>query len=187
VAPSDVVLSVPFLEQLSAPRAAGLHRFVPAEEPPQAGQHQQKRSYLNPAGAVESRSIQRLPGRLSLSAKLVTRVKKVKNKIVKTHLAKLSGSLTENHLGVSGNAVLLHGVGTVMTGDGGKFSRTVPIKHTTYFTASAIVGRLGDDRDFTPTGCTGASIAPAGCVNATLWNFGVTSPTVKVTVLDAKK
>lgn len=137
----------------------------------------------NTAGAVESRSVHRLPGRLSLSATRVTRAKTVDGRNVKTYFARLSGALTEDRKGVSGNVVRLVGAGTVTTRAGGKFTKLVPIKRTTYFTAAARVGQLGNDRDFTSVGCAKPpSIAPAGCVRATLWNFNVASRTVKLTV-----
>jgi hypothetical protein len=136
---------------------------------------------VNLAGTFETRSIVSLPVGLTLS----TSVKKGK----KTASYTAKGKLSEGGIPTAGVAVnLLRGasaskltkVASPKTTAAGTFTSAgkVAAKKTTYFKATATV----PERDFTAQGCTSplpATVAPAGCVSATLSPWTATSAVVK--------
>jgi hypothetical protein len=122
----------------------------------------------NPAGTFESRAFVPLPAAISLSAK------------VKSHTTgayTLSGKATEGGQPVSGlslavlrgaTAKALKQVATAVTNAAGSFTSSgrTKRKKTAYFQVSGSV----KERDYTSTGCQQplTTLAPAGCVSATL-------------------
>jgi hypothetical protein len=133
---------------------------------------------VNLAGTFETRSLVTLPVSLTLAAAHK-----------KTTYA-LKGKLSEGGIPTSGVGVtILRGTspsslskaGSATTKADGSFTSSgkVKPKKTTYFKATASVGQ----RDFTSQGCVNplpATIAPAGCVSATLPPLSATSAVVKV-------
>jgi hypothetical protein len=135
---------------------------------------------VNLAGTFEARSLVQLPVALSLGS---TYTKKKGTYLLK-------GKLTAGGIGVAGIAVdifrsaskaTLPRVGAVTTKADGSFTATgkVKKKKTTYFKASASAG----ERDFTAQGCTTPlppTVAPAGCVSATLSPLSVASAVIRL-------
>ena len=135
---------------------------------------------VNLAGTFEARSLVQLPVGLSLSATY--------NKKKGTYL--LKGKLAAGGTGVAAVPVdifraaskaTLPRVGSATTKADGSFTSTGKLKKkkTTYFKASASAG----ERDFTAQGCTNplpATVAPAGCVSATLSPVSATSVVIRL-------
>jgi hypothetical protein len=143
----------------------------------------------NAGGTVEARAFVRLPTALNLSAKLKTTRKKVKvhgKKVTRvTNVAILTGSLSENLVGIGGIKVTilsgptlakLKSRGTVTTTNGGGFTRQLGLTAKTSFQAKATVPA----RDITSTGCSTATPG-IPCVSATTPGFSVVSALVTVT------
>jgi hypothetical protein len=132
-----------------------------------------------PASTVESRAILRIGSQLTLSARVTSKKKK---RIV------LSGTLSEFSSQIGGATVRLFLNGakkasfTTKTSSTGKYAFALRNKSkkktTTRFRAQAVV----PDRDVTATGCSGTSVAPAGCVTATVGGFTALSPTRTVRI-----
>jgi hypothetical protein len=131
----------------------------------------------NPAGTVESRAYVRIGAQLTLNKKIANKRKKV---------VALYGTLGEFTFAIRGTTVQLF-IGnakrasfTTKTVAGGRYAFVLRNKSkkvtTTTFHARAVV----PDRDITSTGCAGTSIAPGGCVSATIGGFTVLSNTVRV-------
>jgi hypothetical protein len=132
---------------------------------------------LNLAGTFEARA---LVGTPSLTIKATKKNGKYA----------VGGKLTEGGLALSGASVtVLRGnsatrvlkVGSATTGPGGAWTSAGKLvgKKPVYFKAHASVG----ERDATTTGCMSplpATIAPGGCVSATLGAWAVDSPVAKL-------
>jgi len=157
----------------STPSTAGILRWESLFTPWNAG-----KGTVNLAGTFETRSLVALPVGLSLTA---------------THKGTaytVRGKASEGGIPAPGTAVLiLRGtvpsklvkVAAARTSPVGTFSSSGKVrpKKTTYFKATASV----KERDFTTQGCVNplpATVAPAGCVSATLPPWTATSPVVKV-------
>jgi hypothetical protein len=157
----------------STPSTAGILRWESLFTPYNPG-----RGTVNLAGTFETRSLVALPVGLSLTA---------------THKGTaytVRGKASEGGIPAPGTAVLiLRGtlpsklvkVAAARTSPVGTFSSSGKVrpKKTTYFKATATV----KERDFTAQGCVNplpATVAPAGCVSATLPPWTATSPVVKV-------
>lgn len=122
---------------------------------------------VNALGTVEARSTTRLPAQLSLAAVVNQR----------TGIVTVRGSLSEFNVGIAGQKVKLR-LGT--TAKGVKIIRTLTTNGRGNY-ATTLRLRKGQTRFlrtdvFVPvradaTGCAGASLAPAGCVSATLPSF----------------
>lgn len=139
----------------------------------------------NAAGTVESRSIQRLPARVTLNARFVN---------VRQRLVRIFGSVTENLRGVAGAVVTVERGGQArgrapaplqvrfrrLTTANGTFTGQVRFKRRGV--AIFRVRVSAPERDFTAGGCTPPSIAPAGCVTATIAGFTATSRVVTVRI-----
>jgi hypothetical protein len=158
----------------TAPTAAGKYVWSAVFTPYNVGA-----GTPNPAGTVESRAIVILPTQITISAK-------VKNK--KKHQISVTGAVTENLVGISGQAIVLvvgkkpDGKGSPFTsksGAGGTFGGLLTLKKGTYYLT---VGVIVADRDATSTECAGPSKAPAGCVSATVAGFTTISRTIKIKV-----
>ena len=159
----------------STPSAGGVLRWESLFTPYNPG-----KGTVNPAGTFETRSLVALPVSLTLGATL--------NKKTKAYIVK--GKLSEGGIPVAGiGAIVFRGssatrlvkVSTATTKADGSFSSTgkVKAKTTTYFKATASAAQ----RDFTAQGCANplpATVAPAGCVSATLPPWSATSAVVKV-------
>jgi hypothetical protein len=133
----------------------------------------------NPAGTFEARAFVPLPIALTIKASYVK----------KTNTWKLSGKATEGGQAVAGLTVrIARGLSqgsvsiksSTKTDASGNWKTAGHLspKKTTYFRVSASVG----ERDFTATGCQSpaTTVAPAGCVNATLPKWSATSVVVRV-------
>jgi len=133
----------------------------------------------NPAATFEMRAIVPLPIALPLKASYVR----------KTGTWRLSGRVTEGGLPVA-NTVVRIGRGPTLKGISPKSvaktdakgnwkasGRLVP-KKTTYFNVSTTVA----ERDYTAAGCQNpvTSVAPAGCVTATLPKWSASSAVVRI-------
>jgi hypothetical protein len=157
----------------STPSTAGILRWESLFTPYNPG-----KGTVNLAGTFETRSLVALPVGLSLTA---------------THKGTaytVRGKASEGGIPAPGTAVLiLRGtlpsklvkVAAARTSPVGTFSSSGKVrpKKTTYFKATATV----KERDFTAQGCVNplpATVAPAGCVSATLPPWTATSPVVKV-------
>jgi hypothetical protein len=157
----------------STPSTAGILRWESLFTPYNPG-----KGTVNLAGTFETRSLVALPVALSLTA---------------THKGTaytVRGKASEGGIPAPGTPVLiLRGtlpsklvkVAAARTSPVGTFSSSGKVrpKKTTYFKATAAV----KERDFTAQGCTNplpATVAPAGCVSATLPPWTATSPVVKV-------
>ena len=161
----------------TTPTAGGILRWETLFTPYNPGQ-----GTVNLAGTFEARSLIGLPVNLTLA----TTVKKGK----KTAAYTVKGKLSEGGVPVSGvgvtivrgpSASRLTKVSSPQTTAAGAFSATgkVAAKKTTYFKATASAGQ----RDFTAQGCVNplpATVAPAGCVSATLPPLSAASIVVKV-------
>jgi hypothetical protein len=159
----------------TTPATAAAYRWETLFTPYNAG-----KGTVNLAGTFEARSLVQLPVGLSLSAAY--------NKQKGTYL--LKGKLAAGGTGVAAIPVdvfraaskaTLPRVGSTTTKADGSFTSTgkVKKKKTTYFKASASAG----ERDFTSQGCTNplpATIAPAGCVSATLSPVSATSAVIRL-------
>lgn len=130
----------------------------------------------NKAGTVESRSIAALPVGLTLTSQAG----------VKKGSVALAGSLTQGGQGVAGvkvriwagpKAKALRPAGFAASGAGGGFTLSqTPVLPTTFFQATAVIPVA----DATSTGCAPPSLAPGGCINATVGRVTLSSPVVKV-------
>jgi hypothetical protein len=161
----------------TTPTAGGILRWESLFTPYNPG-----KGTVNLAGTFETRSLVALPVSLTVGAT----VKKGK----KTATYTVKGKFTEGGVPVSGATVtLLRGasaarlsrVASPTTKADGSYSSAgkVAAKKTTYFKATASAAQ----RDFTAQGCVNplpATVAPAGCVSATLPPLSATSVVVKV-------
>ncbi len=133
------------------------------------------------AHTVEARGIVRVPGAVSLKAKVKTVRHKKGKKTTVTNSVVLSGLVSENGQGVGGATVdIIAGGkkrGSTTTSSSGAFSRSLGLPNKTTFQARATVPQ----RDVTSAGCAGPSLAPAGCVSATMAGWTLASSTVTVT------
>jgi hypothetical protein len=160
---------------LVAPTSAGLGTWEMLATPYTPG-----KGTPNPAGTFEARAAVPVPAAIGIKASYSKKTKKWT----------LSGRVTEGGLPLSSATTLtlfrgtsagsLKKVSSVKAAAGGAWStsgRTTG-KKTTYFQVSASVG----ERDFTPTGCQSpqTSVAPAGCVSATLSAWSAKSAVVHV-------
>jgi hypothetical protein len=160
-----------FPNTFTTPTAAGAYPWRGVFTPYPAGS-----GVPNAAGTVESRAIVRLNAQLTANVK-------VTNKKLKKIL--ISGTLSESTFPIAGVSVKLF-IGnakrasqTTTTKANGKYAFGAKGKRkkvlTTKFHTQAVV----PDRDIA---CAGPSIAPAGCVSATLSGFTINSRTVKVRI-----
>ncbi len=135
----------------------------------------------NVAGTVETRSTNRLPAELTMTAAVNQR----------TGLVTIRGFVSEFAIGVGGQKVKLRfgktprGVKifrTVTTDAKGNYSATLRLKKglTRYLRADVFVPVRND-----PNGCAGTSLAPGGCVTATLPSY--TLENLKVVKITRKK
>jgi hypothetical protein len=161
----------------TTPSAGGVLRWESLFTPYNAG-----KGTVNLAGTFETRSLVALPVSLTASAT----IKKSK----KTGTYTVKGKLTEGGVPVAGTTTtVLRGplasrltkVAAPVTKPDGSFSSSgkVASKKTTFFKVTASTGQ----RDFTAQGCVNplpATVAPAGCVSATLPPLTATSVVVKV-------
>ena len=159
----------------TTPTAAGVSRWETLFTPYNPG-----KGTPNLAGTFEVRSFVPLPIVLALQAKY--------NKTTKVYT--LTGKLTEGGQPVAGASVAIDrgataaGVKRAATATSGatgafKSSGKLKPKKTTFFQASA----SAKERDYTATGCQSplpATIAPAGCVAATLSPWTAKSATVRI-------
>jgi hypothetical protein len=134
---------------------------------------------VNPAGTFETRSLVQLPVGMTLSSTY--------NKKKGTYL--LKGKLAEGGIGIasarvdifrSASKATLPRLGSTATKSNGSFTAAgkVKKKKTTYFKASSSAG----ERDF-PQGCANPlppTVAPAGCVSATLSPFTAASAVIRL-------
>jgi hypothetical protein len=126
----------------------------------------------DPARAVESRSLARTPGEVSLRATRVTRMRRS----FRAYYARLTGAVTHSGEGVSGASIRITGGGrvrTLRTTGGGRFSLLVALRRTTAFRASTTVA----ERDVTASACEGAT---RPCVSATVAGFKDSSGSVRI-------
>jgi hypothetical protein len=157
----------------STPSTAGSLRWESLFTPYTPG-----KGTVNLAGTFETRSLVGLPVGLTLTATHKKTAYTVKGKASE-------GGVPANGIAVS----VLRGtsptkvakVASATTTAAGTFSSSgkVKPKKTTYFKATA----TAKERDFTAQGCVNplpATVAPAGCVSATLPPWTATSPVVKV-------
>jgi len=149
----------------TTPSAGGVLRWESLFTPYNAG-----KGTVNLAGTFETRSLVALPVSLTASAT----IKKSK----KTGTYTIKGKLTEGGVPVAGTTTtVLRGplasrltkVAAPVTKPDGSFSSSgkVASKKMTFFKVTASTGQ----RDFTAQGCVNplpATVAPAGCVSATL-------------------
>jgi hypothetical protein len=135
---------------------------------------------VNLAGTFETRSLVQLPVLLGLG---VTYNKKKATYVLKGKLSE--GGTPDPGIAVNvfraNSAATLPKVATAKTKAGGvwTFSGKLKPKKTTYFKVSASVG----ERDFTAQGCVNplpATVAPAGCVSATLPPWSASSVVVRL-------
>jgi hypothetical protein len=158
-----------------APAAAGMIRWETLFTPWNKG-----KGTVNPAGTFEARSFVGLPVTLGMTVKYT--------KKTKTFIA--SGKLAEGGQGVAEATVnLLRGASatkqakiastpTTATGTWSKSGKLTG-KKPFFFKATATVG----ERDYTAAGCQSplpATVAPAGCVSATLPPWTATSAVVRI-------
>ena len=160
---------------LTTPTAAGVPRWETLFTPYNPG-----KGTPNLVGTFETRAFVPLPIVLGLQAKY--------NK--KTRVYTLTGKLTEGGQPVSGTSVAIargataagvKKVASATTGATGSFKNTGKLKprKTTFFQATASAA----ERDYTATGCQSplpATVAPAGCVSATLSPWTAKSATVRI-------
>jgi hypothetical protein len=159
----------------TTPTAGGVLRWETLFTPYNAG-----KGTPNLGGTFEARSLVMLPVTLTMSATYT------KKKLTYTLKGKLSeGGLPSANVGVgilrgtSGSS--LAKISTATTKTDGAFTSTGKVKRkkTTFFKAVASAAA----RDFTAQGCTNplpATVAPAGCVSATLPPVTATSAVVKL-------
>jgi hypothetical protein len=158
----------------TTPSTSGLIRWETLVTPyaPRTGQ-------VNHAGTFELRSLIGLPVRVTLS----TRYKE------RTKTYKVSGKVTVNGAPFQGEVALLNGtkkpslmkVATLTTSSSGSFAKSGRQKpnKTSYFKVTV----AASERDATSTGCQQplpATVAPAGCVSATLAGPKGSSPVVRL-------
>ena len=125
----------------------------------------------------ESRAIVRLPIDLTLAGAYIKKQKRVR----------VSGGLTEAGRTIAGAQVRIYAgtsrrhlklVRTVTTSRTGGYRALIRIRgRTIYIRARAAVGV----RNYSKNGCFGPSLAPGGCVAATLQPFAVRTPTLAAT------
>jgi hypothetical protein len=158
----------------TTPTGAGVSKWEELATPYNPG-----KGTPNPAGTFEARAFVPLPIALTIKASYVK----------KTNTWKLSGKATEGGQAVPDLPVrIARGLkqaglaikGSVTTDAAGnwKASGKLSPKKTTYFRVSASVG----ERDDTATGCQSpaTTVAPAGCVKATLPKWSATSVVVRI-------
>jgi hypothetical protein len=157
------------------PASAGLLRWESLFTPYNKGN-----GTVNAAGTFEARALVGLPVTLGLKVKYSKRTKK--------YVA--SGNLAEGGQPVAGakvnlsrgsSATKLTKVATLTTSAAGAWTAAGRLrgKRPFFFRAAAAVA----ERDATATGCQSplpATVAPAGCVSATLGPWAVTSSTIRV-------
>jgi hypothetical protein len=156
------------------PSTPGVLRWETLFTPYNAG-----KGTVNAAGTFEARSLVSLPASLGFG---ITYKKK-------TGRYGLKGKLSEGGIPAAGTINILRGasaarlatVSSATTKADGSWTSTgrVKAKKTTYFKASASV----KERDFTAQGCVNplpVTVAPAGCVSATLPPYRLSSTVVKL-------
>jgi hypothetical protein len=157
----------------TTPTAGGLLRWESLFTPYNPG-----KGTVNLAGTFEARSLVGLPVSLTLTATHNKTTVALKGKATE-------GGIPAGSVGVTilrgPSATKLVKLGSATTSAAGTFARVakVKLKTTTYFKATASVGQ----RDFTAQGCVNPlppTVAPAGCVSATLPPLSATSNVVKV-------
>jgi hypothetical protein len=130
----------------------------------------------NPAGTVETRSLVLIPQSITLSASTSKKSRSVR----------LSGKLTAGGAAVAGvrvtlfagrSAKALKATGRATTNASGAFRFTRRSSNRTLFFQ---VRASSGVRDAGAAGCAGTSLAPAGCVNATISALSAQSRVVKV-------
>ena len=135
-----------------------------------------KTATANPAGTVEARSIVLVPQAITLKA----------STLKKSRSVRLTGKLTAGGAAASGvrvtlfsgrSAKKLKATGSATTNAAGSFRFTRKAStRTMFFQVRASAGV----RDAGTAGCAGTSLAPAGCVNATLSEISAQSRVIKV-------
>ena len=160
----------------TAPTSAGLSKWTGLFTPYNPG-----KGTPNRAGTFEARAFVPLPIALGLKASYVK----------KTNTWKLTGRLSAGGQGVAGATIRfvrgplktkLKTKSTTTTKSGGTFSTAGHLKpkKTTYFQATA---SSATEQDYTATGCQTpdpATVAPGGCVSATLSPWLATSAVVRI-------
>jgi hypothetical protein len=133
---------------------------------------------VNLAGTFETRSLVTLPVSLTLAATHKKTAYTVKGKLSEGGIPTSAVGITILR-GTSPSSLAKAGSATTKADGAFTSSGKVKPKKTTYFKATASVGQ----RDFTAQGCVNplpATVAPAGCVSATLPPLSATSAVVKV-------
>lgn len=131
----------------------------------------------NTAGTTEAQSIVTVPSSLSLKAKVRT----IRHRRTVTNSVLLSGKVLENLKGIAGAKVTFYAngktAGSAPTGPSGAFSRTTALSRRTTIRATATVPARA-------TACVNAlpaTLAPAGCVGATIAAYKLGSEAVTAT------
>jgi len=135
----------------------------------------------NTAGTIEAQSIVNVPSSLSLKAKVRTIRHRKGGRTTVTNSVLLSGKVRENLNGIPGAKVTFYAngktAGSVPTGASGVFSRRTGLSRRTTIRATATVPTR-------ETACVNAlppTLAPAGCVGATIAGYKLGSNTVTAT------
>src|SRR6266536_2044170 len=133
------------------------------------------------AGTIEAQSIVNVPSSLSLKAKVRTIRRRKGGRTTVTNSVLLSGKVRENLNGIPGAKVTFYAngktAGSVPTGASGVFSRRTGLSRRTTIRATATVPTR-------ETACVNAlppTLAPAGCVGATIAGYKLGSNTVTAT------
>jgi hypothetical protein len=135
----------------------------------------------NAAGTIEAQSIVTIPSTLPLKAKVRTIRHKKRGRTTVTNSVLLSGKLLENLKGVADARVTFFAngktAGSATTGATGSFSKRVGLGKKTSFKATATV----PTRETACVSPLGPTVAPAGCVAATLAGYKIGSDAVTAT------
>ena len=154
----DLVLTVTSV--LEAPTTAGDHLWHGLFTPYTPGT-----KTANRTGTVEAQSLLRVPRLVTLKAKRIA--KKVR----------LTGQVSEGGNPLGGAAVTVfkngHRVGTVKTNVNAGFGVTLALRRNASFRVRAVVKER-------TTSCQGTSVAPAGCIGATVSGFTLRSKAIAV-------
>jgi hypothetical protein len=160
---------------LVAPASAGISTWEALFEPYVPG-----KGAPNQAGTFEARAAVPVPAAITAKATLVKKTKRwtLSGKVTEGGLPLSSPTTLTLFRGTSAKSLKKAGSVKVAAGGAWKASGRLSGKKTTYFQVSASLG----ERDFTSTGCQNpqTSIAPAGCVSATLSGWSARSAVVHV-------
>jgi hypothetical protein len=130
---------------------------------------------VNAPGTVEARAVVRVPSVLTLNGRITNRRRRI---------LLLSGALTEGGTGIPGATVTISAGRQsfrTRTGANGRYSTSLVRRGprravTTTFRARSVVPA----RDATSIGCGGQSLAPRGCVSATIAGFTAVSRAIRI-------